>query len=249
MRSRGQALPPSRSSHRPCLTLSNASPRSRATTTCCSATFGASCTMASRLSREPATRSLRFRAERGTVILITNAPRPAVGGAILDRLGVPRDAYDAIVSSATSPAASLPGGCRKAFFISVRRAICSIFAGLDVAFAPLETADYVVCSGLFDDTVGDTGQTIASCSRRCAGGACSWSAPIPTSLSSGATRCVYCAGALADAYAALGGEVLYCGKPYAPIYDAGARPKLRPCAAAQRRSSACWRSAIRFGPI
>jgi HAD superfamily hydrolase (TIGR01459 family) len=31
---------------------------------------------------------------------------------------------------------------------------------------------------------------------------------------------VYCAGALADAYAALGGKVLYCGKPYAPIYEA-----------------------------
>ena len=31
---------------------------------------------------------------------------------------------------------------------------------------------------------------------------------------------VYCAGALADAYAALGGDVLYCGKPHAPIYQA-----------------------------
>ncbi len=31
---------------------------------------------------------------------------------------------------------------------------------------------------------------------------------------------VYCAGALADAYAELGGEVLYCGKPHAPIYEA-----------------------------
>jgi HAD superfamily hydrolase (TIGR01459 family) len=31
---------------------------------------------------------------------------------------------------------------------------------------------------------------------------------------------VYCAGAIADAYAAIGGEVLYCGKPYAPIYQA-----------------------------
>jgi len=29
---------------------------------------------------------------------------------------------------------------------------------------------------------------------------------------------VYCAGALADAYAAIGGDVLYCGKPHAPIY-------------------------------
>ena len=31
---------------------------------------------------------------------------------------------------------------------------------------------------------------------------------------------VYCAGALADAYVALGGHALYCGKPHAPIYDA-----------------------------
>ena len=32
-------------------------------------------------------------------------------------------------------------------------------------------------------------------------------------------RLVYCAGALADAYAALGGEVYYAGKPHRPLYD------------------------------
>src|SRR2546430_16571898 len=30
---------------------------------------------------------------------------------------------------------------------------------------------------------------------------------------------VYCAGAIADLYAAAGGEVLYAGKPYRPIYE------------------------------
>jgi HAD superfamily hydrolase (TIGR01459 family) len=30
---------------------------------------------------------------------------------------------------------------------------------------------------------------------------------------------VYCAGAIADLYATMGGEVLYAGKPYRPIYD------------------------------
>jgi HAD superfamily hydrolase (TIGR01459 family) len=30
---------------------------------------------------------------------------------------------------------------------------------------------------------------------------------------------VYCAGALAELYATMGGEVLYAGKPYRPIYD------------------------------
>jgi HAD superfamily hydrolase (TIGR01459 family) len=30
---------------------------------------------------------------------------------------------------------------------------------------------------------------------------------------------LYCAGAIADLYAKQGGDVLYAGKPYAPIYD------------------------------
>src|SRR5205823_3527816 len=32
-------------------------------------------------------------------------------------------------------------------------------------------------------------------------------------------KLVYCAGALADLYRDLGGEVLYAGKPHRPIYD------------------------------
>jgi HAD superfamily hydrolase (TIGR01459 family) len=31
---------------------------------------------------------------------------------------------------------------------------------------------------------------------------------------------VYCAGAIADLYGAMGGKVLYTGKPHRPIYDA-----------------------------
>jgi HAD superfamily hydrolase (TIGR01459 family) len=30
---------------------------------------------------------------------------------------------------------------------------------------------------------------------------------------------VYCAGAIADLYAGMGGDVIYAGKPYRPIYD------------------------------
>jgi HAD superfamily hydrolase (TIGR01459 family) len=32
-------------------------------------------------------------------------------------------------------------------------------------------------------------------------------------------KLLYCAGALADIYGELGGEVLYAGKPYVPIYQ------------------------------
>ena len=48
---------------------------------------------------------------------------------------------------------------------------------------------------------------------------------------------VYCAGAIADLYAAMGGDVLYAGKPYRPIYemaitkaDAAAGRKIAPAA-------------------
>ena len=32
-------------------------------------------------------------------------------------------------------------------------------------------------------------------------------------------KLVYCAGSIADLYATMGGEVLYAGKPYRPIYE------------------------------
>ena len=60
---------------------------------------------------------------------------------------------------------------------------------------------------------------------------------------------VYCAGAIADLYAAAGGEVIYAGKPYRPIYDQALADRARRRAAATRsRTSACWRSAIRCAP-
>jgi ribonucleotide monophosphatase NagD (HAD superfamily) len=46
-------------------------------------------------------------------------------------------------------------------------------------------------------------------------------------------RLVYCAGAIADLYKHMGGDVLYAGKPYRPIYDA-ALAKLQPAPPRQR---------------
>ncbi len=94
-----------------------------------------------------------------------------------------------------------------------------IFAGLDIVFAPLETADYVVCSGLFDDTV-ETPETYRDMIAAMRAGSRFMVCANPDIVVERGDTLVYCAGAIADAYAALGGEVLYCGKPHAPIYDA-----------------------------
>ena len=92
----------------------------------------------------------------------------------------------------------------------------------------------MVCSGLFDDTT-ETPEATANAGEHARSAVCSWSAPIPDVVVERGDTLVYCAGALADAYAALGGEVLYCGKPHAPIYEAALAHRRFCCAAARHR--------------
>jgi HAD superfamily hydrolase (TIGR01459 family) len=175
---------------------------------------------------------MRFRAGGGTVILITNAPRPgAAVGRILDRLAVPREAYDAITSSGDVTRGIVESRPSERLFHLGPPRDLPIFVGLDAVFAPIESADYVVCSGLFDDateTPDDYRELLAAIRRRGLFMVCA----NPDVVVERGDTLVYCAGALADAYAARGGEVLYCGKPYAPIYEAAL------CAAAGLRASA-----------
>lgn len=162
---------------------------------------------------------LRFRQKGGTAILITNAPRPGASVArILDRLAVPRDSYDAIASSGDATRGIVEGRRGQRVFHLGPERDKPIFSGLDVSFAPPETADYVVCSGLFDDTV-ETPENYRDMLVAMRARALFMVCANPDIVVERGDTLVYCAGALADAYAALGGDVLYCGKPYAPIYQ------------------------------
>jgi HAD superfamily hydrolase (TIGR01459 family) len=161
----------------------------------------------------------RFRGSGGAVILITNAPRPGDGVVrILDRFKVPRESYDAIVSSGDVTRGVVESRLsERVFHIGPERDL-PIFAGLNVSFAPVETADYVVCSGLFDDTretPADYRELLAAMRARSLFMLCA----NPDIVVERGEDLIYCAGALADAYADIGGEVLYCGKPHAPIYE------------------------------
>jgi HAD superfamily hydrolase (TIGR01459 family) len=161
----------------------------------------------------------RFRAGGGTVLLITNAPRPAsVVVRLLDRLDVPHDAYDGIVSSGdVTQEVILARRGQRVFSIGPERDLPT-FAELGVEFASAERADYVVCTGLFDDdseTPEDYRELLGKLRRRdllmvCAN---------PDLVVERGERLVYCAGAIADLYASLGGKVLYAGKPHQPIYE------------------------------
>jgi HAD superfamily hydrolase (TIGR01459 family) len=161
----------------------------------------------------------RFRRMGGAAILVTNAPRPGASVVrILDRLGVPHEAYDAIVSSGDVTRRIVESRLTESVFHIGPERDLPIFTGLNVKFAPLETADYVVCTGLFDDTNETPDSYRDSLARMRERGLFMVCANPDVVVERGDTL-VYCAGALADAYAAAGGEVLYCGKPHAPIYE------------------------------
>jgi HAD superfamily hydrolase (TIGR01459 family) len=162
----------------------------------------------------------RFRHGGGTVVLITNAPRPGevVARTTLDRLGVPRAAYDGIVSSGdvTHTLIAERAG-KRVFHIGPERDL-PIFEGLDAPVVPLENADYAVCSGLTDDTV-ETPQDYRDLIARMRARALPMICANPDVVVERGDKLVYCAGAIADLYAAAGGEVVFAGKPYRPIYD------------------------------
>jgi HAD superfamily hydrolase (TIGR01459 family) len=160
-----------------------------------------------------------FRQQGGTVILITNAPRPADSvQRQLRKLEVADEIYDAIVSSGDLTrhfVADHPG--QKMFWIGPERDN-SIYRGLDPVLAPLEQADYIVCTGLFDDETESAenyrAMLLQARERRltlvCAN---------PDIVVERGDRLIYCAGAVAELYLELGGEVIFYGKPHRPIYE------------------------------
>jgi len=160
----------------------------------------------------------RFRSGGGTAMLITNAPRPGkVVMRLLDKLGVPRTSYDDIVSSGDvtrAVIASRPE--RNLFHIGPDRDL-PIFDGLNLRFVPIEAADYVVCTGLHDDEV-ETPENYRALLGELRARKLFMLCANPDVVVERGEKLVYCAGALADLYGELGGEVLYAGKPHRPIY-------------------------------
>ena len=162
---------------------------------------------------------MRTRARGSLVVLITNAPRPNdVVSRQLERLHVPRETYDAIVSSGDVTRSVIEARRGETLYHLGPERDRSIFRGLDVHFASPETADYVVCSGLEDDETEvpeDYRPRLEAMLKRKLFMVCG----NPDVVVERGSALVYCAGAIADLYATMGGEVLYAGKPYRPIYD------------------------------
>src|SRR5690606_29010590 len=96
----------------------------------------------------------RWRAERGPVILISNAPRPSSAiHSQLDQLGVPREAWSAFVSSGDATRILLSGRAPGPAWAIGPEKDAPLYEGLDLAFAGPEAAAFISCTGPYDDDV------------------------------------------------------------------------------------------------
>jgi HAD superfamily hydrolase (TIGR01459 family) len=161
----------------------------------------------------------RFRAGGGHVILITNVPKPR--GPIprqLERIGFPRAAWDAIVTSGDAIrvelAARAPGPIYR---IEPPGYDATLWEGLGLVDAPLSEAAFIGISGLVrdDETPADYADILKQARARDLEMLCA----NPDIVVQFGDKLIWCAGALARDYAALGGRVVMAGKPYAPIYE------------------------------
>ena len=128
------------------------------------------------------------------------------------------DTYDGIVSSGDLTRSYVAEHPAKAIYWLGPERDNSIHRGLDPVFAPIERADYIVCTGPFDDeteTAEDYRAMLMQARERklpliCAN---------PDIVVERGDRLIYCAGAIAELYRELGGEVIFYGKPHRPIYE------------------------------
>lgn len=172
-----------------------------------------------------------FRAKGGRVVLLTNAPRPSkFVMAQLDRMGVPRDAWDIIVSSGDAAQYAMLSG-------AVGTRVWHLGPDKDDGFfndlpgdapatpiirVPLEEAEGIVCTGPFDELTEVPEDYRARFLYAKTKGLKLLCANPDLVVDMGDKR-IYCAGALAALYTEMGGESLYFGKPHPPIYDLARR--------------------------
>jgi HAD superfamily hydrolase (TIGR01459 family) len=158
----------------------------------------------------------RWRGEGRVVVLVTNAPRPSAPIARqLAALGLTEDRYDALVTSGDAGLA----------FVRARGGACALIgtasdrtALAEAGFVPSTRGDepIVVCTGL-DETRADPADYDEELrAMRARGALLACFNPDRVVLHDGVRQ--VCAGAIGDRYAAIGGEVVFTGKPFAPIY-------------------------------
>ena len=167
-----------------------------------------------------------YRAHGGTVVLVTNSPRPQVGvEAQLKHFGVPDDAWDSIATSGDSARAAMFQSVvgKRVYFIGLPHdlpffdPIHVVSNPVEITRVALDEAEGIVCTGPFDGTVDPA--VLLPDLRLAQRNGLKLLCANPDLVVDRGTRREWCAGAVAQLYQEIGGQSLYFGKPHAPIYD------------------------------
>ncbi len=166
---------------------------------------------------------IRAREAGLTVFVLTNAPRPTTE--VLkqfERFGIDPAAFDDIVTSGEAAREHLAGlGGAKAHHVGPERDR-GLLDGIGLTLTADSEAELIACTGLFDDD-RETPDDYAARMTEWAARGLTFVCANPDKVVERGDRLVWCAGALAQRYAALGGETIHFGKPHAPIYEAALR--------------------------
>lgn len=164
----------------------------------------------------------KFRDGGGAVVLVSNSPRRSSSLLnFLARLGGFEDGgapWDGAVTSGDATHALLSGFAPGPAYKLGPDFDDPLYEGTGLDFAPLEEAKFVSATGLVDyetETVADYTDLLREAQLRRLPMVCA----NPDIIVQVGDRLLPCAGALAQAYEAMGGQVHYAGKPHPPIYD------------------------------
>ncbi|MEL6584651.1 MAG: TIGR01459 family HAD-type hydrolase [Pseudomonadota bacterium] len=167
-----------------------------------------------------------FKEAGGKVVLLTNAPRPAVGvKAQLEGMGVSPELYDTIASSGDAALAALASGAfgKKVWHLGAPKDetffenLALQYPNAGIERVELEEADGIVVTGLRDDLTETPDDYRLEIARGVNAGLELLCANPDIFVDMGERR-LWCAGGIAQAYTAAGGTSRYFGKPHAPIY-------------------------------
>jgi len=163
---------------------------------------------------------VRFRQGGGLVCLVSNSPRRAPSlERFLRGMGAPDGVWDAAVTSGDATHALLSRFAPGPAYKLGPDFDDPIYAGTGLEFAPLERAKVISCTGLADYET-ETPDDYTGFLQRAAALDLPMVCANPDIVVQGpGGKLLYCAGALAKAYEALGGTALYAGKPHPPIYE------------------------------
>jgi HAD superfamily hydrolase (TIGR01459 family) len=162
---------------------------------------------------------LRMRAAGHVIVLLSNAPRPSPSvRPQLQLLGVPDAAYDAIVTSGDICRSMIAAGGQCGFLHLGPERDRALFDGLEAQPVDEADADFILCTGLFDDT-HETPEDYRERFERLAARKLVMLCANPDIVVDRGGIEVYCAGALAELYQSLGGKADVIGKPLAIAYE------------------------------